>query len=92
MKETVVREVMILNKLGLHARAASHLVRLAERFRAEITMEKDGVRVNAKSIMGILMLAAARGTILRLRAQGHDAPEAIAALVKLIEEDRFHEE
>lgn len=86
------RHVVVRNKLGLHARAASRLVKLASGFQAEIYVEKDGTRANAKSIMGILMLAAGRGARLQVTALGPDAEEAILALVQLIEEDKFHED
>lgn len=81
----------IRNRLGLHARAAALLVKAANKFSAEVTIEKDGVEVNGKSIMGILMLAASRGTKITLRAKGEDAPEALQALGKLIEH-KFGEE
>ena len=85
------REVEITNKLGLHARAASQFVNLAGKFQADIQVEKDGVRTNGKSIMGILMLAAAKGSRLVLRARGADAAAALEALSELIE-NRFNEE
>jgi phosphocarrier protein len=81
----------IRNKLGLHARAAALLVKTANHFGAEVTIEKDGIEVNGKSIMGILMLAASKGTRITLKAEGEDAREAIRALGQLIE-DKFHEE
>jgi phosphocarrier protein len=79
------REVVIQNRLGLHARAAAQFVRLAETFRAEITVEVGGQMVNGKSIMGLLMLAAAQGTTLRLRAVGEEGPAALQALAELVE-------
>jgi phosphocarrier protein len=77
--------VEVANKLGLHLRPASQLVKLASRFeRCEVWIVKDGQRVNAKSIMGVIMLAAEKGSELILEATGEEAGEAIAALVKLI--------
>jgi len=81
----------IRNRLGLHARAAALLVKTANRFSAEVTLEKDGVEVNGKSIMGILMLAASKGTKITLKADGKDAAHAMQALGKLIE-NKFGEE
>lgn len=80
----VVREVRILNRLGLHARASAQFVRTAERFRAEVTVDLGGQQVNAKSIMGLLMLAASQGTTLTLRATGQDGAAAVEALEQLI--------
>ena len=87
----LVREVTIINRLGLHARAAAKLVGVAARFGCEITLIKDEREVNAKSIMGVLMLAAAKGTQLRLIAHGHDAEQALEQLEALIQR-RFDEE
>lgn len=84
------REVQVRNRLGLHARAAAQFVKTAGRFRAEITVEVGRQRVNGKSIMGLLMLAAAQGTTLRLRAAGDDGPVALQALSDLVE-SRFGE-
>ncbi len=81
----ITREIVIRNRLGLHARAAAQFVKTAGRFRAEITVEAGRQKVNAKSIMGLLMLAAAQGTILRLRAAGEDGPAALQALANLVE-------
>jgi phosphocarrier protein len=81
----------IRNRLGLHARAAALLVKTANRFASEITLEKDGVEVNGKSIMGILMLAASKGTKVTLKVEGKDSTQAIDALGKLIE-NKFGEE
>jgi phosphocarrier protein HPr len=80
----VVREVCIRNRLGLHARASAQFVRVAERYRAEVTVELAGQRVNAKSIMGLLMLAACQGTTLTLRATGQDREAAVGALADLV--------
>lgn len=81
----VTRDVVIRNRLGLHARAAAQFVKTAERFRAEIIVEVGRQRVNGKSIMGLLMLAASQGTILTLRALGEDGSAALHALVALVE-------
>ena len=91
MNGPIRRELTIRNRLGLHARAASQLVRLAVRFQAEITLEKEGVKVNGKSIMGILMLAAPIGTRVTVEAVGDDAEQAVAEIVRLVEVDRFFE-
>jgi phosphocarrier protein len=80
----VEREFEILNRLGLHARAAAQLVHLANRFASEIRIVKDGVEVNGKSIMGVLMLAAPRESRIVVRAVGPDAEEALAAIGELI--------
>ncbi len=82
MQEARVR---IRNRLGMHARPAAEFVKLAGRFRAEIMVSRDGVEVNGKSIMGVLMLAAEQGAELRLRGEGEDAREAVEALVALVE-------
>ncbi len=76
--------VRIVNAAGMHARPASEFVKLASAYRAEITVEKDGLEVNGKSIMGVLMLAAERGSALTIRAEGDDAPTAIEALCSLV--------
>ncbi len=78
------REFDIQNRLGLHARAAAQLVRLANGFVSEIRVEKDGMEVNGKSIMGVLMLAAPKDARIMIRASGEDAEEAVAAIGELI--------
>jgi phosphocarrier protein len=78
------REFDILNRLGLHARAAAKLVRLANGFASEIRVAKDGMEVNGKSIMGVLMLAAPRDSKILIRAIGPDAEEAVTAIGELI--------
>lgn len=85
------RTVGIINKLGLHARAAAKLVTLASKFESDITIRKDGREVSGKSIMGVLMLAAAKGSEITLIASGSDSDTAIAELSQLIA-DRFGEE
>jgi phosphocarrier protein HPr len=84
MSTVVEREFTIINELGMHARAATRFVQVANRFRADIDVEKDGQVVNGKSIMGVLMLVAAQGTVITVRARGDDAAEAVAALAELI--------
>lgn len=81
----IEKEFTIVNRLGLHARAAAQLVQLAGRFRADILVGKDDVEVNGKSIMGILMLAAPKGTTIRVAVSGEDETEAMEALGALIE-------
>jgi len=85
------RQFAIKNELGLHARAAAAFVKIANRYRSDIMVSKESVRVNGKSIMGVLMLAAAKGMLIEIEASGDDAPEALEALGKLIEE-KFGEE
>lgn len=86
MKATAVtRRVVIGNRLGLHARAAAQFVRTAERFQAEITVALGRHKVNGKSIMGLLMLAASQGAALTLRAEGEDGSAALQALADLVE-------
>jgi phosphocarrier protein HPr len=81
----------IANKRGLHARASAKIVEAAARFKSEITILKDGQRVNARSIMGLMMLAASQGSEIGLEAEGPDAPEAMKAMLALIEA-KFGEE
>ena len=85
------RRLLIQNKLGLHARASAKLASEAGRFAAEVTLAKGDVEVNGKSIMGIMMLAAAKGSELCVRAEGADAEEALNAIEALVN-DRFGEE
>jgi len=80
----LVRDVQIVNRAGMHARPAAEFVKTAGRFTADITVEKDGLEVNGKSIMGVLMLAAEQGSSLRLSATGDDAAEALDALDDLV--------
>jgi len=86
----IKRTVKISNRLGLHARASAKLTKLAGGFRSEIHMSRNGRRVNAKSIMGVMMLAAGMGSEVDLEAEGEDEEDAIRAVVALIE-DRFGE-
>lgn len=78
------QEFTIINKLGLHARASALFVKTASRFRSEIKIEREGIAVNGKSIMGIMMLAAAKGTRIKVTIEGEDEAEAMAALGELI--------
>ncbi len=87
----IEQRVTLINRLGLHARAASKLVQSASRFEAQVWVEREGRCVNAKSIMGVLLLAAPCGAELLLRAEGDDETQAIAALQELIE-NRFGED
>ena len=82
--------VKISNKLGLHARASAKLTKLAGSFQSEIFMSRNGRRVNAKSIMGVMMLAAGKGSTVTIEAEGEDADAALDALQKLIA-DKFDE-
>jgi len=79
------RTFLIVNTLGLHARAAAQLVQTANRYQAEVLVERDGQSVNGKSIMGVLMLAAAKGSEVQVSCEGADAEEAMASLGRLIE-------
>lgn len=95
LKETATarlfsRSFKIQNELGLHARAAAQFVKIAGRYRSEVRVEKDSRVVNGKSIMGILMLAAAKGSQIRITTEGEDAREALSELGGLIE-GRFGE-
>ena len=91
MAEPTARvEAEIVNRLGLHARAAAKLTHVASGFRSEIWISRSGRRVNAKSIMGVMMLAAGKGSKVSLEASGTDADAALAALTRLIA-DRFGE-
>ncbi len=87
----ITQQVLIQNKLGLHARASAKLVSEASQFPCHIELERDDIRVNGKSIMGIMMLAAAMGTTITLIADGEQEKEAIQALTALINQ-RFGED
>jgi phosphocarrier protein len=86
----IKQEIEIINKLGLHARASTKLTQVASQFESEIWLERNTRRVNAKSIMGVMMLAASKGSKLTIDANGADEAAAIAALVTLIN-DKFGE-
>jgi phosphocarrier protein len=85
------KTVEIVNRLGLHARASAKLVTLASKFTSDVRLKKDGREVSAKSIMGVMMLAAAKGSSVTLVAEGEDAAQAIDELAQLVA-DRFGEE
>ena len=78
------REVRIENRNGLHARPAAEIVKAASKFRSEVTIRRDDLEVNGKSIMGVMMLAAEYGTTLFLRADGDDAEQAVEAIAALV--------
>jgi phosphocarrier protein len=85
------REVEIINRLGLHARASAKLTQVAGRFKASVWLGRNGRRVNAKSIMGVMMLAAAKGAKVTVEADGPDEAQALEAVAKLIA-DCFEED
>lgn len=87
----ISKTLTIKNKFGLHARPSASFVQTASRYRSEIRVEKDGQIADGKSIMDLMMLAAAKGTPLTINAQGEDAPDALEALETLIE-GRFGED
>jgi phosphocarrier protein len=84
------QEITIINKLGLHARASAKLTQLAGQFPCEVFMSKNGRKINAKSIMGVMMLAAGVGSVVILETEGEQAQEAMDAIVALIN-DKFGE-
>lgn len=86
MSQTATGEHEIVNDLGLHARAASKLVGLANKYGSEVYLGKDGNEVNAKSILGVLMLACPKGSTISLRVEGDDAKEAYEALAALVQD------
>lgn len=81
----VERTFVIVNQLGLHARAAAQFVQIANRHRSDVHIDKDGMTVNGKSIMGVLTLAAAKGSTIKVSCDGEDAERAMAELAKVIE-------
>lgn len=81
----ITRDIEIVNRRGLHARAAAKLVTLAERFNASVDVIRDGQSVSARSIMGLMMLGAGTGSIITLSAEGFDARQALDAIAELIE-------
>ena len=87
----ISRNITIINKLGLHARAASKLVNLASQFASTVTLQNKGNNVNAKSIMGVMMLAASKGTEMVLEVEGEDEEDCSRAIVELIN-NRFDED
>jgi len=86
----LTQDITIINKLGLHARAASKLVNLCSRYNSSVFLDKAGNRVNAKSIMGVMMLAASKGTQLTLEVEGEDEKDCLEAILSLIN-NRFDE-
>jgi len=78
------KDFLIINKLGLHARASALFVKTASRFNAEVKLAKEGIEVNGKSIMGIMMLAASKGSIVSLSIEGADEEDALQAIGELI--------
>ena len=87
----VERKIEVINKLGLHARPAAMLVQNASKFKSEIKLQKEDVEANAKSILGVMMLAAEIGSFVTIKAQGEDEQQAVEAIAKLFEE-KFGEE
>ena len=87
----IEKRITIINKLGLHARAASRFVTLASGFASEIQLAKNGQVINGKSIIGVMMLAASKGTVLEMTVSGEDEDEAAARLERLVL-DRFGED
>ncbi len=87
----IQKEVTLLNRLGLHIRPAAQLTKIAAKYQADVYLLKDGMRVNGKSIMGVMMLAAARGSTLVLEAIGDDEQQLIDELIKLFE-NKFYED
>ena len=83
-------EAQIINKLGLHARASAKLTQIASGYKCEVWLTRNGRKVNAKSIMGVMMLAAGKGASITIDAEGEDADAALAAVLKLIA-DKFDE-
>jgi phosphocarrier protein HPr len=84
------QDIEVINKLGLHARASAKLTQIASSFKSDVHISRNGRRVNAKSIMGVMMLAAAKGTTITLETSGPDEDEAMAAIVHLFA-DKFGE-
>lgn len=86
MTATVIQTLNIINEKGLHARASAKFVETVEQFDAAVMVEKDGMEVSGDSIMGLLMLAASRGSAIRVTAKGHDAQKLSVALADLIDD------
>ena len=89
--ESMTRDFIVSNKLGIHARPAAMFVKVANRFKCNIFVEKDGEKVNGKSIMGLMMLAAGPGSKVKVYAEGNDASQALAELESLVDR-KFGEE
>jgi len=88
---TASRTLVILNKLGLHARPAALFVEMARTFKAEITVEKDELKISAESIIGLLTMEGYQGAEIKIKAIGCDAEEAVASLAELVEQKFFEE-
>ena len=91
MSDKAEKRLQIVNELGMHARAATKFVQIANKFGSSVMVEKDGQTVNGKSIMGVLMLVAAKGTFITVRCEGGDADAALLAITTLVQ-DKFGEE
>lgn len=91
-EDALIRELTISNRMGIHARPAALFVKTAAKFRSDIFVEKDGERINGKSIMGLMMLAAGPGCRLHVEVTGADAPDAMAAIEELVCRRKFDEE
>jgi len=89
--QRIEKEIMIINRLGLHARPAAMFVRIASRYRSEIWVAKEGEQINGKSIMGLMMLAAGQGSKLTIRCEGADADKVMEELEELIRQ-KFNED
>jgi len=87
----IEKDVTVINKLGIHARPASSIVRAVTRFKSKVELIKDGSAADAKSIMNVLMMAAKKGTVIKVRADGEDEQEAVQAVIDLFEA-KFNEE
>ena len=87
----LVRDLTIQNRYGIHARPAALFVKTASRFQADVTIEKDRVKVSGKSIMGLMTLVAGHGSTVRITTEGTDAEEAMDALAQLVEQKFFEE-
>ena len=91
MSSSIHRTLTIVNRKGLHARASAKFVQLAESFRSELTITRDGMSVGGQSIMGLMMLAAGQGSTIDVQAEGEDAEAAMTAISALVA-DRFGED
>jgi len=87
----VEKDVTVVNKLGIHARPAGSIVRAATQFKSKVELVKDGSTADAKSIMSVMMLAASKGTVIQIRADGADEQDAVQAVIALFE-GKFNEE
>ncbi|HED32604.1 MAG TPA: HPr family phosphocarrier protein [Gammaproteobacteria bacterium] len=88
---TINQQIEIINKLGLHARAAAKFVNISSSYSSSVDLEKNGQRVNGKSIMGVMMLAAGKGSLVTIYAEGDDADDCMQSLTELIN-NRFDED